>query len=112
MDDLRRFIGQALAVDRLSDRETRTGLGVRDRWVPETIEAFDEIELALPLDEERDAVLTLAVEDGNLARIMLGWAPAGDDDADTRGFTEEDLGSAFERHRETLVRLLSFLTGS
>jgi len=112
MDDLRRFMGRAVAVERLSDRETRNGLGVRDRWVPETIEAFDEIEFALPLTAERDAVLTLAVEDGNVARIMLGWAPAGDEDADARGFTEEELGSALERHRESLVRLLSHLTGS
>ena len=112
MDRLRRFIGEAVVAERLSDSGARGDLGVKDRWMPDEIEAFDEIELSLPLDDERDAVLTLALEDGKLARIMLSWAKAGDDDADTVGFSEEDLGSTLDRHGETLVRLLDFLTGS
>ncbi|MHC4473252.1 MAG: hypothetical protein ACYS99_20095 [Planctomycetota bacterium] len=111
MQRLRRFLTRELAADRLADRPALAALGVRERWVPETIEAFDEVELALPLDAERDAVLTLAVEEGKLARILLGWAAAGDDDADTAGFDEEGLAAVLERHGETLERLLEHLTG-
>jgi hypothetical protein len=111
MQRLRRFLALALDSGRLADRAALSAFGARERWVPETIEEFDEIELALPLDEEREAVLTLALENGKIARILIGWARAGDDDADTVGFDEEGIAAVLDRHGDGLVGLLDHLTG-
>ena len=54
---------------------------------------------------------TLALEKGNLERMLLGWAPPGDDDADARAFTEEELAAALEEKGADLVHLMEYLSG-
>jgi hypothetical protein len=112
MQRFRRFLHTSVSEDRLHDGEGLSSRGVRGRWVPDPIEAFDEVELAIPLDEERDLVVTMALEDGRLERMMLAWAPAGDDDADARALDEEGIARALEARGEGLVELLEHLTGS
>jgi hypothetical protein len=111
MQRLRRFIGLEIRPERLADRSALPAFGARARWIPETIEEFDEIELAFPLDEEREVVLTFALENGRIARILVGGARAGDDDADTVGFEESEVAAVLDRHAGTFVRLLDHLTG-
>jgi hypothetical protein len=111
MQRLRRFLHLPIDSDRLSDRGPIAALGIRDRWIPEALEEFDEIEFALPLTEERDAIITMALEQGKVERILLGWAPAGDDDADTAAFDEEGLAETLRQHGDTLASLLGHLTG-
>ena len=112
MQRFRTYLHRPLAPDRLGDTEHLAVLDVRGRWIPDPIEEFDEIDLALPLDDERDLVVTLAVEKGNLERMLLGWAPPGDDDADARAFTEDELAAALEEKGADLVRLMEYLSGS
>jgi hypothetical protein len=112
MERLRRFLHRELNEKSLRDDDALEEFGARPRWVPEELEDFDEVELALPLDEERDLVVSLALEEGRIERMMLGRAPAGDDDADVATLGEEALASALESHGETVVRLLAYLTGA
>ena len=51
----------------------------------------------------------LRFEDGDIARMMLGWAPPGDDDADARALNEEQLAAALEQKGGELLGLLEFL---
>ncbi len=44
--------------------------------------------------------------------MQLGWAPPGDDDADTRAFTEEELATVLEEKGADLVHLLEYLFGA
>ncbi len=111
MKRLRRFLGLRLDEERLRDREAVARLGVRCRWIPEEIQPFDELEFALPLSKEEEAVFTCALEEGRFARMLLGRAAAGDDDADTRGFDDEAIREVLDRHGATLERLLTHLTG-
>jgi hypothetical protein len=107
MERIRKYIGAPLVAPRL---EAVEDFGARPRWVPEEIDDFDEIELALPMDDEEELLLTIAVEDGRMARILLSAARAGDDDADARGLSEAELMGALDRHGEALVALLEHLT--
>ena len=112
MQRFRPYLHRLLVAERLGDTEHLAALDVRGRWIPDPIEDFDEIDLALPLDDKRDLVITLALEKGNIERMLLGWAPPGDDDADARAFTEEELAAALESKGEELLRLLEFLISS
>ena len=111
MKRFRVFLHRPLVADRLGDTEYLAALEVRGRWIPDPIEEFDEVDLALPLDDDRDLVVTLALEKGNLERMLLGWVPPGDDDADARAFTEEELAAALEEKGADLVRLMEYLSG-
>jgi len=112
MERIRRFLGETVDAERLADAAALEALGARGRWVPDELQPFDEIELALPLDDGRDLLLTAAVEEGRLARIMLMQAAAGDDDADPAALSDEDLTAAMDRQGDRLVRLLEHLTGA
>jgi len=112
MDRLRKFLHLPLLPDRLADRAAMEGRGFRGRWVPDELQPFDEVELARPLDHATDLLLTLAVEEGKIERMMLGQALAGDDDADARGLSETELAEALAVHGDAVTDLLEFLTGA
>jgi hypothetical protein len=105
MERFRRFVGLAVDEERIADRGFLDTLGVRARWIPDPIDEFDEVEVALTLDQERDLVVSATIEKARVARVMFGWGPAGDDDADRRGFTPEELPAVLERHAETVLAL-------
>ena len=112
MDRFQKFLHRPLLPDRLADRAAMEGRGFRGRWVPDELQPFDEVELARPLDDATDLLLTLAVEEGKIERMMLGQAPAGDDDADARGLSETELAEALAVHGEAVTDLMDFLTGA
>jgi len=111
MQRFRPFLHKPLDESRLRDG-TIAEHGARPRWVPETLEAFDEVELAMPLDAERDLVVTISVENGGVERILLGYTPPGDDDADFRGFTPEELEAALFAKGDALVDLVKAITAA
>ncbi len=110
MQRFERYLHRGVVMERLRDAEHLDALEVRGRWIPDPLEAFDEIDLALPLDGDRDLVLTLAVENGNIERMLLGWAPSGDDDADPRAFSGEELAAVLGQAGEAVRGLLEYLT--
>ena len=110
MERFQKYLGRTLSSASLADRAAIEATGFRGRWIPEVLEAFDEIELARPLDDGRDLLLTLAVEEGKIARMMLGQAKAGDDDADARGLEEEELAAAVAAHGDAVDAVMELLT--
>jgi len=106
MERLRPFVGRIVDAARLADRAALEALGFRPRWIPEPLDDFDEIEVAIGLDDTRDLLVTAAVENAVVARILLGWGPAGDDDADRRGFEADEIPGVLEAHGEAIVALL------
>jgi len=111
MQRFRQFLHQPLRESRLRDG-TIAACGARPRWVPETLEEFDEVELALSLDGERDLVVTISVENGNVERILLGQTPAGDDDADFSAFTPEELSEVLAEKGDALQGLVKAITSA
>ena len=109
MERLKPFLHRAVDPAVLGDPTALAAHECRGRWIPDPIEDFDEAEIALPLTPERDLVVTLALERQRLERMMLGWAPAGDDDADARALDAADLATALEASGARLVRLLDAL---
>lgn len=109
MDRIRRFLRRELNPSRLTSFEE---FGARARWVPDRIEAFDEIELAFPFTDDEELCLTIALEERRMERILLSAARAGDDDADSRGLSEEELESALGRYGDAIAQLLEHVATS
>lgn len=110
MERYQKYLGRTLSSERLAERNAIETMGFRGRWIPEVLEAFDEVELARSLDDATDLLLTLAVEEGKIARMLVGKAPAGDDDADAKGLTQDELAAALAKHGDALDAILGFLT--
>lgn len=112
MQRLRRFLSAVLREDRIGDAEGLRPFGARGRWVPEELMEFDEVEYALPLGDGRDLTVSIAVEDGRIGRLVLGWVPGGDDDADARALSEGEIAAALGERGDDLVACLEFLTAA
>lgn len=112
MQRFRQFLHRPLNVRHLGDTDHLAAMDVRGRFIPDPIEAFDEIDLALSLDQDRDMVITIAVENGEVERLLFGWAPPGDDDADARALTEAELAAFLEGRGTELLSLMEYLTCS
>lgn len=110
MERFTTYIGRELDEAGLRGEGALDRAGARARWLPETLEDFDEIDLALPLDAERDLAVYIAVETGKIARIMVGQVPAGDDDADPRPFEAADLAAVLEKKGDAVAALLGAIT--
>jgi len=110
MERFQKYLHRSLLPDRLADAAAIEGLGFRGRWIPEELQAFDEIELARSLDDATDLLLTLAVEEGKIARMMLGQAPAGDDDADAQGIPDDQMAGVLAAHGDAVEEMMKLLT--
>ena len=105
----RPFLGRTLDAARLSSKALAAH-GARARWLPPELQPFDEIEVAFAREGGEDLSLTIAVEDGKVARMLFGAVPAGDDEADPRALTPEELAAAIDEKGAAVESLLAQAT--
>ncbi len=91
MQRFQRFIGRNLQISRLKNTPSLTAGGVTDRYVPEELDVFEELEFGAGLWRGQDIIFTLVLERGKLARISLGYIPSGGSDDEMVAFTEAQL---------------------
>lgn len=85
--------------------------GIAPRYLPDEFEAFDEMDFLAPLDGERRLVVSAALEEGKIMRILLGWVGPGDPDDAMHALDEEGLGKALELNGDRLVGFFEKITG-
>jgi hypothetical protein len=110
VDRLKVFLHRPVDAARLADRTRLEVLGARLRYSPEELGDFDEFELAFPLPEGREMTVSVAVEMRRVERIIVGQAPAGDDDADVRALEGDDLAAALAAAGPSAAAALAWLT--
>jgi hypothetical protein len=102
----------ARAVDpkSLKDPSLFEGIGVVPRYLPETLEDFDEMEFLAPYEGDKKLVLSVALEEGKIQRILLGWVGPGDPEDAMRSFDEEELERAAASGGKVFETLLEKIT--
>jgi hypothetical protein len=98
-----KFIDRRLVLERAHDQAFLQSVGIEQRWVPDELEIFDEVEFGVGTCGQGTVVLVLVLEKGQLKRLSLGYVLEGEDDF--RAFSEEDLGQVLE---QAAPRLLTF----
>jgi hypothetical protein len=91
MQRFHRFIGRRIDFSRLQQSQDFASAEVTVRYLPDELEEFDEIEFGAGSWQEREIVFTLVLEHGKLARMSLGYIPAGGSEDDMMAFTETQL---------------------
>ena len=106
MKRLQRFLGREVDLDLIrGDEALLTSLSIEERYVPEELEIFDELEFGLGLFGSKTVVLMMVLEDSTLQRISLGWVPEGGDEDDFAAFSESELSEVMD---EVGPRIVSF----
>ena len=110
MERFRAFIGRLVDHTRLVESLPEAWPGFEARYLPERFEEFDEIDFALPYEGERRLVVTAALEQGRIQRILLGWIAPGDPEDAMRSLPDADLARALEMRGDELVRFFETVT--
>ena len=104
------FVGRAVDRPRLDGTGVLEKAGLVPRYLPDAFEEFDEMEFLLPFQEEKKLVLSVALEQGRIQRMLFGWVGPGDPEDAMRSLDEEGLTSALELHGAALIEFLEEVT--
>jgi hypothetical protein len=110
MKRLQRFIDRAIDPNAVKDEALLSSLGIQSRYVPETLEDFDEMEFGLGRSGGRTIIFTLVLEHAKLKRVSLGWIPEGGDEDDMRAFSGSELAEVMDENGDTLVGFFDKVT--
>jgi len=91
MQRFQKFIGRQIDLAKIREPQCLASAGVTDRYVPDEVEEFDEMEFGVGSWNEDEVIFTLVLEHGRLARISLGYIPPGGSEDDMMAFTEAQL---------------------
>ena len=110
MKRLQRFIDRTVDLTAARDEELLSSSGIEARYVPDTLEEFDEMEFGLGLWAGRNVVFTLVLEHSQLKRVSLGWIPEGGEEDDMRAFSESELAAVLDEKGDALIRFFETVT--
>lgn len=105
------FVGSVVERARLDDPVLFDDTGIAPRYLPDVFEEFDEMEFLAPFEGDRKLVFSLALEQGKVMRILIGWVEPDDPDDFMRSFDEEGLRKALDLQGEALVRFMERTVG-
>ncbi len=111
MERFQVFIGRILDRSRLDNREALERAGLEPRYLPESFDEFDEVDFVAPLDGPNRMVLSVALEQGRIGRIILGWVAPDDPDDAMRSFDDEGLQRALGANGDRVVAFLDEVLG-
>jgi hypothetical protein len=110
MKRFRVFFNREVIRERLDDTELLTRAGLKVRYLPEVFEDFDEMEFLAPLEEGKDLVVSMALEQGKIMRLMLGWVGPDDPEDEMRSLDEGGVQQVLERYGDALTEFLKAIT--
>jgi hypothetical protein len=110
MERFKPFMARPVKPERLKDPALFEGTGAEPRYLPETLAAFDEMEFLAPYEGDRKLVLSVALEEGRIQRILMGWVGPGDPEDAMRSFDEQELEGVVDSHGEVFAVLLEKIT--
>ena len=110
MERFRRFFGCKVVRSQLDDVSLLEQSGLEARYLPEAFDEFDEMEFLLPWEEDRKIVLSAALEQEKIMRILFGWIGPGDPEDAMRKLEEEDLKKVLAEKGPLLLAFLESIT--
>lgn len=102
MQRFQRFIGREINLDQIKEFKANPPLGVTERYIPDELEDFDELEFGAGSWKGQEIVFTLVLEHNKLARISLGYIPKGASEDDMMAFSLSQLGEVLSEKGDSL----------
>lgn len=109
MERFRPYLGKKLNLERIKNPGELEAFDVTCTYLPDPPADFDEFEFRTDFLAARDLVITLAVEKGEVKRVMFGLA--GEDPEDIRSLTRQQLDELLLRRGARIEDFLAYVTG-
>lgn len=110
MERFRKIFGRSVNRSRLDDASLLEGAELTPRYLPDAFDEFDEMEFLCPLEGDRKLVLSAALEQGKIMRILFGWVGPDDPDDAMRRLDEEELKKILDGKGPALIEFLEAIT--
>ncbi|MGB9905093.1 MAG: hypothetical protein ACPLQO_10580 [Desulfotomaculales bacterium] len=110
MERFRPFLGKKFNLERIKDAEGLEAFHVTCTYLPDPPADFDEFEFRTGFSDSKDLVITLAVERGEVKRVMFGLA-GEEDPEEIRSLPKEQLESFLSRRGGQIEDFLAYITG-
>ena len=102
MERFQKFITRKVDFQKLKQPQTYAATGVSERYVPDELDVFEEMEFGAGTWKGQDVIFTIVLEEGRLARISLGFIPVGGSEDDMMAFSEAQLKEVLNDKGDTL----------
>jgi len=109
VERFRPYLGKKLNLERIKNAGKLQAFGVTCTYLPDPPADFDEFEFRTDLFASGDLIITLAVEKGEVKRVMFGIT--GEDPEDIRSLTREQLDELLLRRGARIEDFLAYVTG-
>ncbi|RJP23843.1 MAG: hypothetical protein C4520_05220 [Candidatus Abyssobacteria bacterium SURF_5] len=112
MKRLQKYIDREVKLEPLKDVPWLSSLGIEVRYVPETLEEFDEMEFGLGHAIGKPTIFTLVLVQGKLKRVSLGWIPEEGNEDELHAFSEPELAEVLEQKETSLTSFFDRITAA
>ena len=109
MKRFRKYIDKSLNMDNVKNADRLSVFGITCASLPDPPEEFDEFEFNTDFSEEMNVVIGVAVEMGNIKRVLFGLSDKKDPDS-FAGLSESQLEEFLARKGDHLVEFLEYIT--
>ena len=109
MKRFRRFLKKSLDLERVRDEKALSSMGITVRYAPDSPDDFDEFEFGLDYKRKEDVAFLVAIEKGQIARMLFGKTVKDNPDM-LNPMTDEELSELLESRGEMLERFFEFVT--
>jgi len=104
------FVGRVVDRSRLDEATVLEARRIEARYLPDSFEEFDEMEFLAPFEGQDKLVFSVALEQGRIMRILLGWVQPGDPDDAMRSLDDAGIERALALQGEALLGVLQEIT--
>lgn len=109
MERFQKYVDAKLNIENVKNSARLESLGIRCTYLPEPVEDFDEFEFAVDCDGKENIILSFAVENGKIKRLMIVQAAENDPDT-VKALSLAQLESFLAEKGEKLLKFFDFIT--
>ncbi len=109
MKRFRQFLGKKLDISKATDSEKLSKWNIKNRYAPEEPDDFDEFEFGIDYLGEQDVAFLVAIEKGQIARLLFGWTVPDNPDM-MKPMKDADLAGLLEKRGSALTEFFDYIT--
>jgi len=105
----RQFLGKELDTEKATNELELSKWNINVRYAPEIPDDFDEYEFGIDYKNKQDVGFLVALEKGEIARLLFGWTVPDNPDM-LKPMSDKELKDLLKARGEALLEFFNFVT--